>query len=336
MVPTHAATTPDRHRPPAATLNPLRPALPVLAIALLWCSWSAAEPPTADAAPTVRTRTAVTTADFERVVAQVEEFADKHTAAGVLLVMDIDNTLLAMNQDLGSDQWFNWQAALQKDDPESRDLVAGDFPGLLRVQGELFALSGMHPPEPELPALIERIQDLGVTTVVLTSRGHSFRDAAERELNRNGYDFASTALRIDEQRGLFLPFDANRPDAHGLSAEIIEQIEGRLSPVSYANGVYMTAGQHKGYMLQTLLARAIPDDGTLVASRAFRAVVFVDDHEKHTTRVHEALADSPLDVATFRYSREDGNVARFNDSAKRHVVEDWNRLQRAIDAVMVR
>ncbi|WP_146583993.1 DUF2608 domain-containing protein [Posidoniimonas polymericola] len=336
-------------------MNLPRPTLLVLAIALLWSPWAAAEEPAlapaaeppsseqpaaeagaAERPAGARIRKAVTTADFERVVKQVEKFAAKHTAAGVLLVMDIDNTLLAMNQDLGSDQWFNWQAQLQQDNPRSRDLVARDFPGLLGVQGELFALSGMHPPQPELPALIEQIQDLGVTTVVLTSRGHSFRDAAERELTRNGYDFSVSALRIDEARGLFLPFDANRPDAHGLSAEIIQQIEGRLAPVSYANGIYMTAGQHKGYMLQTLLARAIPDNGTLVESRAFRAVVFVDDHEKHTARVHEALADSPLDLATFRYSREDGNVARFNESAKRHVVEDWNRLHRAIDAVMVR
>ena len=37
----------------------------------------------------------------------------------VLLVLDIDNTLLAMNQDLGSDQWFEWQRYLLDHEPRS-------------------------------------------------------------------------------------------------------------------------------------------------------------------------------------------------------------------------
>lgn len=280
-------------------------------------------------------RTDVTTADFVRVVDQVAEFAARHTAAGVLLVVDIDNTLLAMNQHLGSDQWFTWQDGLLKSDPDSPHLVAEDFPGLLEVQGTLFALSGMHPPEPDLPEHIKAIQDMGVTTVVLTSRSDDFRNAAQRELARNGYDFAKSALRIDERRGVFLPFDPALPDAHGLSADIIETIKDRLSPVSYSGGIYMTAGQHKGHMLQTLLARAIPDDGARHESRTFRAVVFVDDHQKHTQRVHDALADSPMDLATIRYSREDGNVAAFEASDKRQEVNGWRRLQRAIDTVLM-
>ena len=144
------------------------------------------------------------TADFSRVVDKSKELVEKYSKENVLVVVDVDNTLLAMNQDLGSDQWYNWQSGLLKDDPSSPDLVAADFQGLLGVQGTLFALSRMHPPEPKLPKQMAEIQQLGLTTVVLTSRSHEFRDATERELKRNGYDLASTAPGINEVRGCLL------------------------------------------------------------------------------------------------------------------------------------
>ena len=269
-----------------------------------------------------------TTADFSRVVDKTKELLAKYSAEEVLVVVDVDNTLLAMNQDLGSDQWFNWQSGLLKDDPKSPDLVAADMVGLLGVQGTLFSLSRMHPPEPKLPEHISAIQQLGLTTVVLTSRGYAFRDATERELNRNGYDLASTAPRIEEVRGLFMPFDPDRPEDHGLSQKIVDEIKGSLRTVTYSNGIYMTAGQHKGYMLRTLLARMKP-------KQDFKAIMFVDDHEKHTTRMHAAFDGSPIQLATFHYTREAGNVSNFNSSQKRHVVEDWRRLAEFVERVLV-
>ncbi len=269
------------------------------------------------------------TSDFSQVNKFVNEAIAKHSAASTLLVVDIDNTLLAMNQDLGSDQWFNWQSDLLSNNPESADLVASDFAGLLSVQGTVFALSGMHPPEPELPRLLRSIQDAGVTTVVLTSRGPEFRNAAERELKNNDYDLAraDTVLKIDEvRRGLFKPYVVSKPEHHGLSAEVMAQL-GPPRDVSYANGIYMTAGQHKGYMLKTLLARS---------NRSFKTIVFVDDHGKHTDRMHDSFANDTLDLATFRYGQEDGNVSNFNKSSKKHVVHDWNRLKAYIDQVLVK
>jgi len=279
--------------------------------------------------PITDAKESYTTADFSRVVEKSQELVKKYSKEDVLVVVDIDNTLLAMNQDLGSDQWFNWQSGLLKDGPSSPDLVAGDLDGLLEVQGTLFSLSGMHPPEPKLPELMAEIQQLGLTTVVLTSRGYGFRDATEKELKRNGYDFAGTAPRISEVRGRFMPFDPARPKAHGLSIEIVDEIKDRLGPVTYSGGIYMTAGQHKGYMLRTLLARMKP-------KRSFKAIVFVDDHKKHTIRMHEAFEDAPVQLATFHYTREAGNVSNFNDSQKRHVVEDWRRLEGFVESVLVK
>ena len=289
-----------------------------------------------DLAPTAvkQVRESHSTADFKQVHRRVLELVQKHSETQVLVVIDIDNTLLAMNQDLGSDQWFNWQSDLLKANPQSPDLVANDFQGLLDVQGTLFALSKMHPPEPMMPELVGKIQSLGVTTVVLTSRGYSYRDASERELNRNGYDLAKSALKITEERGLFMPFDPERPNAHGLNQEIISKIGSRRSLVTYSNGIYMTAGQHKGHMLRTLIARRT-QDAAGETPPSFEAIVFVDDHDKHCSRMHEAYEDAPLDLVTFHYTREAGNVENFRNSSKRHVIEDWDRLKDFIEGVLV-
>ena len=274
-----------------------------------------------------------TTSDFSRVQSRVSEYLEKYQSNEILLVVDVDNTMLAMNQDLGSDQWFNWQDDLLESDPESTDLVATDFSGLLEVQGLLFALSGMHPPEPELPKMVNELLAQGVQAMVLTSRGPTFRDATERELKNNAYDFSKSAPAIKEKRGLFYPFGLENPNAQGLSVAVAQRLQSRRRSVSYSNGIFLTAGQHKGYMLRTLLARRMVGEKD---AKQFKAIVFVDDHQRHTKSMHEAYEGAELDLSTFRYSREDGNVSNFKNSSKRHVVHDWNRLSEFIDRVLVK
>ncbi len=276
------------------------------------------------------------TSDFVLVQQSIDTFLNDIEPEKILLVVDIDNTLLAMNQDLGSDQWFSWQEGLLKNEPASPHLVAPEFEGLLRVQGILFGLGGMHPPDPNLPKMIARIQSQGVATVVLTSRGPEFRNAAERELKNNGYRFdqPENRLEIVEKRGNFRPYDAAKPDEHGLSQQTME-ILGDPRDVSYANGIYMTAGQHKGFMLKTLLARAVSDEKP-DQKREFEAILFVDDHQKHTDRMHAAFQSDALSLVTFHYMQEDGNVANFDRSSKQHVIRDWNRLNEFIQTVLVK
>ncbi len=139
-------------------------------------------------ANTTTIREAIVTADFERVQEKTVQMIDKHGAEQTLLVLDIDNTLLAMNQSFGSDQWFDWQSELLKKEPCSEVLVANNFEGLVEVQKLIFEISRMHPPQPDLPTIVSDLHPK-VKTIVLTSRGLTLRDVAERELSRNGYSF---------------------------------------------------------------------------------------------------------------------------------------------------
>lgn len=264
------------------------------------------------------------TANFSDVVERVQQEVACHGSDNVLLVVDIDNTTLAMDQPLGSDQWYNWQYNFIFQEIQSPDRVAKDLGELLGIQGTLFALGKMHPPEPELPPMIRDIQNSGCCSIVLTSRGPEFRNATERELKRNGYDYSASALEIAEPvRGSFLPYDKNRPNVNGLSKEELDSLRDPR-PISYSNGIMMTAGQHKGYMLRTLLARS---------KRTFRAVVFVDDHKKHTTRMTDAFKDSGITTACFHYVREQPNVDVFEKSDKKLVAKKWKQLSKTIRSV---
>lgn len=270
-----------------------------------------------------------TTDSFATVISQTQEFAKKHGPENILLVVDLDNTLLAMNQDLGSDQWFVWQEGLLKRDQTNEALVATDFDGLLRAQEILFSLSSMHPPEPEIPTMLDAQIKGNVCVVILTSRGKEFRDSTMRVLKENSYSLIESTLDIVEERGPFAPYDPSFPSKHGLTAEIIAKL-GPSRSVTYSDGIYMTAGQHKGYMLKTLLARS-PQASQTKPFANFKAIVFVDDHTKHVDRVHAAFAEEPIDLATFRYSREDQHVEAFMRSEKKSVAQSWISLKQMIE-----
>ena len=268
------------------------------------------------------------TSDFKDVAAEVERCADQYGPEHVLLVLDLDNTLLAMNHPLGSDQWFEWQRYLIAHDPTSPQLVADSFPGLLDAQGLLYNLGRMHPTQPDLPALMSKLQDRGISTVVLTSRGDEFRVATERELKRNGFDFARTALPVKGlPSGKFMPYDPANPEGYGLTKEELASFgikDKDLQPISYSNGIMMTSGQHKGAMLLTLLHRQ---------DRDIKAVVHDEDSERNVARIFSALTNHHIEITGFHNERLDDDVKAFEYGDKSDVTKRWHQLQDTLQTV---
>ena len=90
----------------------------------------------------------------------------------------------------------------------------------------------------------------------------------------------------------------------------------------------MTAGQHKGVMLLTLLKDS---------SRHIKAVIYVDDNVKHVGNVFSAAVARNLDVSSFHYQCEDTRVQRFNYSDKKDVDRRWKAISGEVaDAVVVK
>jgi hypothetical protein len=228
--------------------------------------------------------------------------------------------VMSMDTDLGSDHWFEWQNFLLTNEPTSPHLVAKTLPDLLKVQGILYERGTMHPTQPNEPQLIGNLQKGGVATILLTSRGPEFRGPTERELKHCGYDFETTALSVrDLPSGEYKPYDPDQPEKSGLTVDECKRYKlGAPRAVLYANGIFMTAGQHKGIMLLTLLKKS---------DRDIKAIVYVDDNVRHVGSVFSAAVARNIEISSFQYQHEDVRVQRFQYGDKSNMDAEWAAIK---------
>ncbi len=263
--------------------------------------------------------------DFNQIDREVSKIVEVFGSDRVLVVFDIDNTILALNQDLGSDQWFSWQSLLIKNG-DFTNAVAKDFGALLKVQEKLYALSGTHLTQKNTSKVIQKLQRQGLAVMALTARGPEYRDSTYRELVKNNVSFKDSGIGANAGFvGKYKPYELASLKESGLSlVEITAWGLGRPREVSYVDGIFMVAGQHKGAMLRTLLYKT---------KRDFDAIVFVDDKVKNTRNMTEGFEGGAISLVTFRYTREDKNVERFKMESKAKVIEAWRSLNYVLSHV---
>jgi len=237
------------------------------------------------------------TADLSDVTADVLALAEQHGKDWVFMVFDIDNTILAMEQGLGADQWYEWQKDLANHDKCNPQNVGNRF----AVQGALLFASAMRPTQDDAASQVAAIQASGVPVVVVTSRGHDYRLQTFRELRRNGYNFTYSA--IGPPGGYDQPF--------------VPVEGGRMS--RYEDGVFLTSGQHKGKMLYALLEKT----GTELP----KVIVIADDKQKNLDAIKETFGALDVAVHAWRYSGEDENVTGF-DAGKANA--EWGLIEDAL------
>jgi hypothetical protein len=228
------------------------------------------------------------------------DLAGTYGGEQVLVVLDIDNTLLAMEQDLGSDQWYYWQKALEEEDPCSALLVDD----VLAVQGALYFASGMRPTQEDGARQVQRMQDAGLRVIVLTARGPGFRLATFRELRRNGFNFWPNAW--PPQRGFPEPFIP----------------EGGSRQAVYEDGVIFAAGQNKGQTLKTMLDKS--------GQPLPRVIVMADDKQANLKEVMGAFSWSETKVHAWRYTREDSVVEAFDPDKAAAL---WSELKPPLERI---
>ena len=226
----------------------------------------------------------------------------------ILVVYDLDNTVMKSYKNFGSDQWFQWQKTLLGTD--SAAAIAQDFKTLIQVQTEIFTISKMETTEFSVRSIISKLQEQGKTIIALTSRGPEMRNVTERELKRLGVNFDISKLGSDIAKS-FIPTNQDRV-------------------ASYLNGIFMTSGMHKGLMLQYLLER-------FKSLYSYKHIVFIDDHKKHTDRVYETFMPysrwDEIEIDTFRYGHEDNRVRSFHDSNKDESIRLGAKLQEIRNAL---
>jgi len=240
------------------------------------------------------------TADLADVKTDTLDLIEKTVKENILVVFDIDNTLLAMEQGLGSDQWYEWQKELSQEDRCSPLNVGDRF----AVQGAMYFASATRRTQADGAAQVKAIQDMGVAVISLTSRGPDYQLATFRELRRNNFNFSYSAL--GPEGGYEKPF--------------IPVENGRLS--LYEDGVFLTAGQHKGEMLFALLNKT--------GTRLPAVIVMVDDKQKNLDAVKETFSALNVPVHAWRYTAEDQAVSNFDpDTAN----AQWKSIEDALRQV---
>lgn len=241
----------------------------------------------------------------------------------VIAVFDIDNTLLTMPQDLGSDTWFTWQRSL--DDPATPQGRQA-FADLIARNSILLELGQMTPTQPDTAALIARLKAAHVAVYALSARGTDLRGATETALARAGIDLSGApecGPPLCRKRGSLGDRDI-RAAARRIGLKLPDT---PFAPVTVSDGVVMATGGDKGLILHLLLA-SLPG--------RYDDVFFVDDTFQNIRNVQTAAPLIGARVHPYSYERFWPDAKAFAQDATRQqkTTEDYSRFQDTLCSVM--
>lgn len=248
--------------------------------------------------------------EFIEVVKIVNQKIKLFGESEILIVLDIDNTLLTSHVDLGGDVWYQWQTGKLDLKPTKEQKVGKCL--YKDAIGLLYELGTMDLTDTLIPEYIHSWQDTGITVFALTSRSPRDRTATERELKKKEIDFSKTALK-----------------AYGECVPIYRY--NMQKDMSYMNGIMMTTGMDKGKMLAHILEKT---------GRSFEAIVFVDDSKKNVDAVKRKFYNAiAIDFTIFHYEkiiedrkRANGGVILTKEQAGK-MAEDWKELNKILNMI---
>ncbi|MCD9030474.1 DUF2608 domain-containing protein [Luteimonas sp. Y-2-2-4F] len=245
-------------------------------------------------------------ANLDEATARAQALAARHGAGRVLVVYDIDSTLLRATR-----RW-----------PDLDPLEARSRDGYRQVERTLMYLTAQAPTEADAAAEVAALQAAGIAVYALTARGTDMRDMTERELRANGIAFPDApecGPPLCVRRGV-LPAQAVMAAARQVlgEAELDRLGFGRGRDVSVSDGVVMASGLHKGVVLRLLLASL---------GRDYDAVVMVDDLARNADDVRAAAERMPQEVAVLHYRPPSPPVLPGDDA---EAERQWRAMRDAI------
>jgi hypothetical protein len=248
--------------------------------------------------------------DFNEVNDLVVLKTLEHGVSEVLVVLDIDNTLLTNYANLGGDVWYQWQTDKLCIKPtKSQKIEEKELFG--SAIGMLYELGTTELTEDTIPELIKEWQRSGVTLFGLTSRSPSYRPATERELCKYDIDFSKTALK---------------PPGEGVP--LYSYKLGR--EMSYMGGIMMTKGMNKGEMLSHILGRT---------GKKFKAIIFVDDSEKNVNNIKAEYINTKIDftivhyIKIEKYLKKENNGFVLTKKQAKKLAKQWKDLNKVINEI---
>lgn len=244
---------------------------------------------------------------FSDIQTYVAQKVAAYSAKNVLVVVDIDNTLLTSSSDLGGDIWYQWQRANLAVKPREEQKVMCLFEDSISL---LYELSPMTLTEQNIPTIIQGWQNQAISLFALTSRSPINRAATERELKRAHIDMSLTALGKSTT-----------------GAPVLRNTDLQRE-MSYMQGIMMTSGMNKGEMLHYLLAQY---------KQQFDAIIFVDDSQKNVDNLLAAFNNpAQFDMTIFHYTKvEDDRINQqgsvLTQAQADEMAKQWQTLNQTLD-----
>ena len=187
----------------------------------------------------------------------------------LLLVCDIDDTILKPETVVGSTYWIKQQCKLLE---ENKQAAAPSFRQLIKHLNELYQDNPMVPCEASIGNALQRFD-----TVFLSERNRTLFDVTYRDLKAN--------------------FDWKFSDCPTVvSSDTLE----------FKNGLGLTSGNHKGFVLLELLKSLEKDD--------YDFVIYVDNDLEQLKRVEEILHNR--NVMSVLYSGSKKHLKEYDEIDK--------------------
>jgi hypothetical protein len=266
----------------------------------------------------------ITTKNFGDIDNLTSQLLKKIDPKEILIVFDIDNTLLKLNTDFGSEQWFMWQKNLIEKDLSTLPSITDSVDHLLTIQSWIYNDFPMTLVDVREKQWISKLHSFGSSIIALTSRSINVRDATLREINRNNLHL-STAKKLGffEEGKDYRPYDLNHIETSGLKVSDIETFHlSESKVVMFDRGVFFTQGQHKGAMLKTFLAKI---------HHSFKAVIFIDDRIGHIEAMRKMATTVSQDIYSLHFNFSENWTVPFFLNSKEKVQDAWCSYSQKID-----
>ncbi|MCX5774663.1 MAG: DUF2608 domain-containing protein [Fusobacteria bacterium] len=261
----------------------------------------------------------VTYNNFSQFYNLAQSLGKQYGPQNVLLVYDIDCTLLTAKQQLGSDIWFNWQSQLMATDPNSKYLVSKDFNQMLQDQIILNYFYPLYPTESTMPQQFSQLQNQGFKNLILSARGSAWEQLTEQQMANAGFNVQKNEIS-NGFTGTYMPYNLSNISGSGLTAQDVS-IAKLKNPrtVSFENGIFYASGQNKGIILKTLLAKL---------GQQYKAIIFIDDTKANTDNMWAIYQNDPtVNMNCVRYSYDDSLKAAFAAEDKTQVYNQWLQFE---------
>ena len=263
---------------------------------------------------------------LEEVATAADRFAEHYPRSKILVVFDVDDTLLTSTKDFGSHAWFKWQHPMAKTG-KGEHRVADTPQALYALHALAYAIGDMKKTQPNTHTIVKSLIEKGHPVMALTARGPINMSATLRELTDQTIAFPTAPTctgGICQRRGWITAEIIRNVAAPCCGFNNSEKAKLLKSPraAAYDNGVMMLAGQDKGLFLRMLLA-ATPTD--------IKAVVFADDswkNIKNTARAFRPLKDR-IALKALYYTKLSADQQDFlaSKNRQRKAAETWQAIK---------